>query len=63
MTDQPNFGLVTGLAAQSALRLSCLILADDGRAVRDPGRRLSPAGGSVSPASVAHSYKDAYVSE
>ena len=63
MTDQPNFGLVTGLAANPPYAFPVSFSPSKTVPFVTLGNAFTAAGGSVSPLSVAHNYKDAYVSE
>ena len=63
MTDQPNFGLVTGLAANPPYAFPVSFSPSKAIPYVSFGDAFALAGGSVSPTSVAHNYKDAYVSE
>lgn len=63
MTDQPNFGLVTGLAANPPYAFPVSFSPSKTIPYVTLGDAFALAGGSVSPTSVAHNYKDAYVSE
>ncbi len=59
MTDQPGFGLITGLAGNPPYAIPVSSTA----AGLSLMNAYSLAGGSVAPYSVAHNYKNAYVSE
>jgi hypothetical protein len=63
MTDQPNFGLVTGLAANPPYAFPISYSPTTAIPFVSLGDAFTAAGGSVAPVSVAHNYKDAYVSE
>ncbi|MBV8905889.1 MAG: TonB-dependent receptor, partial [Acidobacteriia bacterium] len=63
MTDQPTLGLVTGLAANPPYAFPVSFSPTAAVPYVTLANALSVAGGSVSPLSVAHNYKDAYVSE
>src|SRR5208337_3671880 len=63
MVDQPNFGLVTGLAANPPYAFPVSYASTTAVPFVTLGNAYAAAGGSVSPVSVAHNYKDAYVSE
>jgi len=63
MTDQPNFGLVTGLAANPPYAFPISYSPTTAVPFVSLGNAFTAAGGSVAPVSVAHNYKDAYVSE
>jgi hypothetical protein len=63
MTDQPNFGLVTGLASNPPFAFPISYAPTTALPFVTLGNAFSAAGGSVAPVSVAHSYKDAYVNE
>lgn len=63
MTDQPNLGLVTGLAANPPYAFPVSFSPSKTIPFVTLGNAFALAGGSVSPTSVAHNYKDAYVSE
>jgi hypothetical protein len=63
MTDQPNFGLVTGLAANPPYAFPISYSPTTAVPFVTLGNAFTAAGGSVSPVSVAHNYKDAYVNE
>jgi hypothetical protein len=63
MTDQPNMGLVTGLAANPPYAFPVSFSPSKAIPYVSLGDAFTLAGGSVSPTSVAHNYKDAYVSE
>ena len=63
MTDEPNLGLVTGLAANPPYASPVSYSPTTAVPFVTLGNAFSAAGGSVAPVSVAHSYKDAYVSE
>jgi hypothetical protein len=63
MTDQPTLGLVTGLAANPPYAFPVSYSPTTALPFVTLGNAFTSAGGIVSPASVAHNYKDAYVSE
>ena len=63
MTDQPQLGLVTGLAANPPYAFPVSYSPTTAIPFVSLGNAFSQAGGAVSPNSVAHNYKDAYVSE
>jgi outer membrane receptor protein involved in Fe transport len=63
MTDQPTIGLVTALAANPPYAFPVSFSPSAATPFVTLGNAFNFAGGSVSPASVAHSYHDAYVSE
>ncbi len=63
MTDQPNFGLVTGLAANPPYAFPISYSPTTAVPFVSFANAFTAAGGSVSPTSVAHNYKDAYVNE
>jgi outer membrane receptor protein involved in Fe transport len=63
MTDQPNLGLVTGLAANPPYAFPVSFSPSSAVPYVTLGNAFPLAGGTVSPVSVAHGYKDAYVSE
>jgi hypothetical protein len=63
MTDQPNFGLVTGLAANPPYAFPISYSPTTTIPFVTLGNAYTAAGGSVAPVSVAHNYKDAYVNE
>lgn len=63
MTDQPTLGLVTNLAANPPYAFPIAYSPSTAIPFVTFANAYSAAGGSVSPISVAHSYKDAYVSE
>ncbi len=63
MTDQPNLGLVIGLAANPPYAFPVSYSPTTAIPFVTLGGAYSAAGGSVSPVSVAHNYRDAYVSE
>jgi outer membrane receptor protein involved in Fe transport len=63
MTDQPNLGLVTGLAANPPYAFPVSFSPSKTVPYVSLGNAFSLASGSVSPVSVAHNYQDAYVSE
>ena len=63
MTDQPNLGLVTGLAANPPYAFPVSYSPTTAVPFVTLGNAFTAAGGSVAPVSVAHNYKDAYVSE
>jgi len=63
MTDQPGFGLVTGLAGNPPNAFPVSFSPTAAVPFVTLGDAYNLAGGSVSPYSVAHNYHDAYVSE
>jgi outer membrane receptor protein involved in Fe transport len=63
MTDQPTLGLVTGLAANPPYAFPVSYAPTTAVPFVSLTNAYSAAGGSVAPLSVAHSYKDAYVSQ
>jgi hypothetical protein len=63
MTDQPTLGLVTGLATNPPYAFPISYSPSTAIPYVTLGNAYTAAGGSVSPVSVAHNYKDAYVSE
>ena len=63
MKDQPNFGLVTGLASNPPYAFPISYSSSTAVPFVTFANAYTAAGGSVSPVSVAHSYKYAYVSE
>jgi hypothetical protein len=63
MTDQPTLGLVTGLASNPPYAFPVSYSPSTAIPFVTLGNAFTVAGGTVSPASVAHNYKDAYVSE
>lgn len=63
MTDQPNFGLVTGLAQNPPYAFPVSYSPTTAVPFVTLGNAFSVAGGSVAPVSVSHNYKDAYVTE
>ncbi len=63
MTDQPNLGLVTGLAANPPYAFPVSFSPTTAKPFVGLGNAFAAAGGSVAPVSVAHDYKDAYYSE
>jgi outer membrane receptor protein involved in Fe transport len=63
MTDQPTLGLVSGLAANPPFAFPVSYSPTTAVPFVTLGNAFSSAGGIVSPASIAHNYKDAYVSE
>jgi len=63
MTDQPTLGLVTALAANPPYAFPVSFSPTTALPFVTLANALSVAGGSVAPVSVAHSYKDAYVSQ
>ena len=63
MTDQPNLGITTGLAANPPYAFPVSFSPSKAIPYVTLGDAFTAAGGSVSPLSVAHNYKDAYVSE
>jgi hypothetical protein len=63
MTDQPTLGLVTGLAANPPYAFPISYVSTSAVPYVSMANAYQAAGGSVSPLSIAHGYKDAYVSE
>jgi outer membrane receptor protein involved in Fe transport len=63
MTDQPTLGLVTGLASNPPNAFPISFAPSAATPFVTLGNAYSAASGSVSPVSVAHNYRDAYVSE
>jgi hypothetical protein len=63
MTDQPGFGLVTGLVANPPYTFPVSFAPTTAIPFVSMGNAYALAGGSVAPTSVAQNYKDAYVSE
>jgi hypothetical protein len=63
MTDQPTLGLVTGLAANPPYAFPVSYSPTTAVPFVSLANAFSVAGGSVAPVSVAHNYRDAYVSE
>lgn len=63
MTDQPNLGLVTGLAANPPYAFPVSFSPSASLPYVSLANAFPLAGGTVSPVSVAHGYRDAYVSE
>ena len=63
MTDQPTLGLVTGLAANPPYAFPISYSPTAATPFVTLGNAYNFASGAVSPASVAHNYHDAYVSE
>ncbi len=63
MTDQPTLGLVTGLAANPPYAFPISFAPSTSVPFVTLANAFQAAGGSVAPTSVAHNYKDAYVSE
>ncbi len=63
MTDQPTLGLVTGLAANPPYAFPISYAPTPAVPFVSFANAFTKAGGSVSPASVAHNYRDAYFSE
>jgi outer membrane receptor protein involved in Fe transport len=63
MTDQPTLGLVTGLAANPPYAFPVSYSPTTATPFVTLGNAFSVAGGSVAPVSVAHNYRDAYVSQ
>ena len=63
MTDQPGFGLVTGLVGNPPNAFPVSFAPTTSTPFVTLGDAYQLAGGSVSPTSVAHNYHDAYVSE
>ncbi len=63
MTDQPTLGLVTGLAANPPYAFPISYSPSTAIPFVTLGNAFNAAKGSVAPVSVAHNYRDAYVSE
>jgi outer membrane receptor protein involved in Fe transport len=63
MTDQPTLGLVTGLATNPPYAFPISYAPTARVPFITFANAFSAAGGSVSPVSITHSYKDAYVSQ
>jgi hypothetical protein len=63
MTDQPTLGLVTGLASNPPYAFPISYSPSAAVPFVSLANAYSAASGSVAPVSVAHGYKDAYVSE
>jgi hypothetical protein len=63
MTDQPTLGLVTGLASNPPYAFPVSFSPSKTIPFVTLGNAFAAAGGSVAPVSIAHNYKDAYVSE
>ncbi len=63
MTDQPTLGLVIGLASNPPYAFPISYASTTAVPFVTLGNAFSAAGGSVAPASVAHNYRDAYVSQ
>jgi len=63
MTDQPTLGLVTGLASNPPYAFPIAFAPSTATPFVTLANAYTLAGGSVSPVSVAHNYKDAYFSE
>ncbi len=63
MTDQPTLGLVTGLATNPPYAFPISYSPSTAIPYVTLGDAYSAAKGSVAPVSVAHNYRDAYVSE
>lgn len=63
MTDQPTLGLVTGLATNPPYAFPISYASTTAVPFVTLGNAFTAAGGSVAPVSIAHNYKDAYVSE
>jgi hypothetical protein len=63
MTDQPTLGLVTGLAANPPYAFPISFSPSTATPFVTLGNAYTAAAGSVAPVSIAHGYKDAYVSE
>ncbi|HEY6346968.1 MAG TPA: hypothetical protein VIY49_36220 [Bryobacteraceae bacterium] len=63
MTDQPGFGVVTGLVGNPPNAFPVSFSPTTAVPYVTLGDAYQLAGGSVAPYSVAHNYKDAYVSE
>ncbi|HTA47742.1 MAG TPA: TonB-dependent receptor [Bryobacteraceae bacterium] len=63
MTDQPQLGLVIGLAANPPYAFPVSYSPTTSIPFVTLGNAFTQAGGAVSPNTVAHNYKDAYISE
>jgi hypothetical protein len=63
MTDQPNMGLVTGLASNPPYAFPISFTPTTANPFVNLGNAFSLAGGIISPTSVAQGYKSAYFSE
>ena len=63
MTDQPNLGLVTGLASNPPYAFPVSFAPTNAVPTVSLGNAFALAGGAVSPISVAHNYRDAYVQQ
>jgi hypothetical protein len=63
VTDQPGFGLVTGLAGNPPYAFPVSFTPSMATPFVSLGDAYTLAGGSVAPYSVAHNYKDAYVQQ
>lgn len=63
MTDQPTLGLVTGLATNPPYAFPISYASTAALPFVTFANAYNAAGGSVAPVSIAHNYKDAYVSE
>jgi len=63
VTDQPGFGLVTGLAGNPPYAFPVSFTPSAATPNVSFGDAYALAGGSVAPYSVAHNYKDAYVQQ
>ena len=63
MTDQPTLGLVTGLAGNPPYAFPVSFSPTASTPFVSFANAYNLAGGSVSPVSIAHNYRDAYVSE
>ena len=63
MTDQPILGIVTGLAGNPPYAFPVSYAPTTAVPFVTLGNAYKAAGGSVGPYSIAHNYKDAYVSE
>jgi hypothetical protein len=63
VTDQPGFGLVTGLAGNPPYAFPVSFTPSAATPFVSVGDAFALAGGSVAPYSVAHNYKDAYVQQ
>ena len=63
MTDQPTLGLVTGLATNPPYAFPISYSPSTAMPFVTLGNAFNAANGSVAPVSVAHNYRDAYVSE
>ena len=63
MTDQPTLGLVSGLASNPPNAFPISFAPNAATPFVTLGNAYNLAGGSVAPVSIAHNYRDAYVSE